>query len=162
MSADIHAEFQRLIDESLIGTITPERERSLREHIHQCSACQEYLDANTRVVAALSGFSFEVDPALHAKVSAALTQRVQQMEAVRPTRRRLMIGSVLALVLSAAGSVLDLQFGRLLASFFDRQSTLVWHGVLAFSIIPSLCVLLLFPLLTLLSDGGTRRNERIL
>jgi hypothetical protein len=34
------------------------------------------------------------------------------------------------------------------------------QGLLAFWIVPSLCVLLLFPLLLLLSKAGTRREER--
>jgi len=151
MRADVHEEFQRLIDESLAAGITPEKERSLLEHLHACAPCQEYLETSNRVIATLSGFSFEVDPNLPAKVSAAVAVRAKQMETARPNRRRLVVGFILALALTVVGSFLDLQFGSLLAGFFDIRRMQVRHGVLAFSIVPSLGVLLLFPLLTLLS-----------
>jgi hypothetical protein len=58
------------------------------------------------------------------------------------------------------GSFVDLQFGDLIASAFDIQRAQAQQGLLAFWIVPSLCVLLLFPLLPLLSKAGTRREER--
>jgi hypothetical protein len=58
------------------------------------------------------------------------------------------------------GSFVDLQFGRLIAPVFDIQRTQMQWGLLAFWIVPSLCVLLLFPLLPLLSKAGTHRQER--
>jgi hypothetical protein len=59
------------------------------------------------------------------------------------------------------GSFVDLQFGRLIAAVFDIQRAHVQQGLLAFWIVPSLCVLLLFPLLPLLSKAGTHREERV-
>jgi len=70
--------------------------------------------------------------------------------------------SVAAVVLTTGGSFVDLQFGRLIASVFDIQRMQVQQGLLAFWILPSLCVLLLFPLLPLLSKAGTHREERTL
>jgi hypothetical protein len=67
-----------------------------------------------------------------------------------------------AAVLTMGGSFVDLQFGRLIAAAFDIQRTQVQQGLLVFWIVPSLCVLLLFPLLPLLSQAGTHREERIL
>jgi hypothetical protein len=58
-----------------------------------------------------------------------------------------------------SGSFVDLQFGRLIGSVFDIQ---VQQRLLAFWIVPSLCVFLLFPLLPLLSKAGIRREERTL
>src|ERR1700761_3193820 len=55
MRADIHEQFQRLIDESLAGGITAEKERALRDHLHNCAPCQEYLSASNRVITSLSG-----------------------------------------------------------------------------------------------------------
>jgi hypothetical protein len=60
------------------------------------------------------------------------------------------------------GSFVDLQFGGLIASVFDIQRTLVRQELLAFWIVPSLFLLLLFPLLPLLSKAATRREERTL
>ena len=63
-----------------------------------------------------------------------------------------------ALMLSAAGSLIGLQFGGLIAPVLDMQRTQLRHGLVAFWILPSLCFLLLFPILPLLS----RRKERVL
>jgi len=154
MNTDHHQSFQHMIDESLAGGISAEREQSLREHIDTCAPCQEYLSASNRVIAGLGGFSFEVDPSLNARVLASLRRPAQ------PGRRRWALISVAAVVLTMGGSFVDLQFGRLIASVFDIQRMQVQQGLLAFWILPSLCVLLLFPLLPLLSKAGTHREER--
>ena len=156
MNIDYHERFQHMIDESLAGGISAEREQSLREHLDTCAPCQEYLSASNRVIAGLGGFSFEVDPTLNARVLASLRRPAQ------PGRRRWAVISAAAVVLTMGGSFADLQFGDLIASVFDIQRMQVRQGLLAFWIVPSLFVLLLFPLLPLLSKAGTRREERIL
>ena len=161
MNIDHHENFQRMIDESLAGAISAERECSLREHLDTCSPCQEYLSASNRVIAGLGGFSFEVDPTLNARVLASLRRPAQRVQSAQPRRRRWALISVAAVVLTMGGSFVDLQFGRLIASVFDIQRMQVQQGLLAFWILPSLCVLLLFPLLPLLSKAGTHREERI-
>jgi len=80
MNIDHHDTFQRMIDESLAGVLSAEKEQSLREHLSTCATCREYLSASNRVIAGLSGFSFEVNPTLNARVLAAL--RLQAEEAV--------------------------------------------------------------------------------
>jgi anti-sigma factor RsiW len=162
MNTELHESFQRLIDESLAGAISAEKERFLREHLDTCAPCQEYLSASNRVIAGLGGFSFEVNPTLNAKVLAGLRLRAQQVRAERAGRRRWSLISLAAAVLTMGGSFVDLQFGRLIAAAFDIQRTQVQQGLLVFWIVPSLCVLLLFPLLPLLSQAGTHREERIL
>jgi anti-sigma factor RsiW len=157
-----HESFQHMIDESLAGGISAEREQSLREHLDTCAPCQEYLSASNRVIAGLGGFSFEVDTTLNARVLASLRLPAQQVQAAQPGRRRWASISLAAAVLTMGGSFVDLQFGGLLASVFDIQRTQVQQALLAFWIVPSLCVLLLFPLLPLLSKAGTRREERTL
>ena len=162
MNIDPHESFHRMIDESLAGVIPAERERSLRVHLGTCVACQEYLSAGNRVVAGLGGFSFEVDPTLNARVFASLRQRAQQAQAAQPGRRRWVLISLAAVLLTMGGSFADLQFGRVIASVLDIQSMHVQQGLLDFWIVPSLCVLLLFPLLPLLLKAGTHREERTL
>jgi Putative zinc-finger len=162
MNIDHHESFQHMIDESLAGSISAEREQSLREHLDTCAPCQEYLSASNRVIAGLGGFSFEVNPTLNARVFASLRLRAQQIQAAQPGRRRWALISVAAVVLTMGGSFVDLQFGGLIASVFDIQRMQVRQGLLAFWIVPSLCFLLLFPLLPLLSKAGTHREERIL
>jgi hypothetical protein len=162
MNTDHHQSFQHMIDESLAGGISAERERSLREHLDTCVPCQEYLSASSRVIAGLGGFSFEVNQTLNARVLASLRRPAQRVQAALLGRRRWALISVAAVVLTMGGSFVDLQFGSLVASLFDIQRMQVRQGLLAFWIVPSLCFLLLFPLLPLLSKAATHRKERIL
>jgi hypothetical protein len=162
MNIHDHESFQHMIDESLAGVIAAEREQSLREHLDTCAPCQEYLRASNRVLAGLGGFSFEVDPSLNAKVLASLRRPAPRLESAQSGHRRWALISLAAVVLTMGGSFFDLQFGRLIASAFDIQRMHVQQGLLAFWIVPSLCVLLLFPLLPLLSKTGTYREERTL
>src|ERR1700693_3183268 len=90
MNIDHHDTFQRMIDESLAGVLSAEKEQSLREHLSTCATCREYLSANNRVIAGLSGFSFEVNPTLNARVLAALRLQAEEVRAAQPGRRRLM------------------------------------------------------------------------
>ena len=159
MNTDHHESFQHLIDESLAGCISAEREQSLREHLDTCAPCQEYRSASNRVIAGLGGFSFEVDPTLNARVLVSLRLPAQQVQAAQPGRRRWALISLAAVLLTMGGSFVDLKFGSLIAAVFDIQRMQVRQGLLAFWIVPSLFVLLLFPLLPLLSKAGTRREE---
>ncbi len=154
MNNDHHESFRHMIDESLAGGISAEREHSLREHLDTCAPCQEYLSVSNRVIAGLRGFSFEVDPTLTARVLSSLRRPAQ------PSLRRWALISVAAVVLTMGGSFVDLRFGDLIASVFDIQRMQVRQGLLDFWIVPSLCVLLLFPLLPLLSKAGSPREER--
>jgi hypothetical protein len=158
MESDRHERFRHMIDESLAGPV--QEEQSLREHLQSCAPCQEYLAASKRVIASLGGFSFEVDPTLKGKVSASLTLRAQQIKAAQPGRRRLVLTCIFAVMLTAAGSFLDLRVSGLIASVFHVQGMQIRQGLIAFWIIPSLCLLLLFPILPLLSAAGTNQKER--
>jgi len=162
MRSDRHENFQHMIDETLAGGIPVQQEQSLGEHLQSCAPCQEYLAASNRVIAGLGGFSFEVDPTLNAKVSASLMLRAQQIKATQPGRRRLVLSCILALMLTAVGSFLDLRLSGLIASLFDLQRMQVRQGLIAFWIIPSLCLVLLLPILPLLSGAGANQKERIL
>jgi hypothetical protein len=157
MSSDRHEVFQHMIDQTLAGVI-PEQE-ALREHLQSCAQCQQYLSASTRAIAGLGGFSFEVDPNLHAKVCASISLRAQQLQATHPGRRQLALVCVLAFVLTATGSYIDLQFGGLVASVLDIHHMQVRQGLIAFWIVPSLLFLLLFPILPLVSAN---RKGRVL
>jgi hypothetical protein len=160
MGSDRHESFQKMIDETLAGGIPIQQEQSLREHLQACVSCQEYLAASNRVITGLGGFSFAVDPTLNAKVSASLALRAQQIKATQPGRRRLVLSCMLALMLTAIGSFFDLRLSGLIASVFDVQAMQVQQGLIAFWIVPSLCLLLLFPILPLLSAGGSNQKER--
>jgi anti-sigma factor RsiW len=162
MKPNLHESFQHMIDESLTGSLSPERERSLRAHLDACAECQQYLGAGNRAIDGLAGFSFEVDPTLNARVVASLRQRAQQAHAAQPVRPRWGLIGLAAVVLTIGGSFLDLKFGDLIASVFAIQRTHLEHGLLAFWIAPSLFVLLLFPALVASSKAGNPRQERSL
>lgn len=158
MISDRHEHFRNMIDEALVAGTSAFSQPLLNEHLQSCAQCREYLDTTTRAIASLGGFSFEVDPTLQAKVSNAVTMRAQQLEPAQFSPSRLIIACILAIALTVAGSLFDLKFGGLLASVLDLHREHLQQGLLTFWIIPSLCLLLLFPILPLLS----RRKERIL
>jgi anti-sigma factor RsiW len=158
MQADDHAIMRDVIDKTLAGAVSPEEEQSLREHLPACAQCQEYLNAGTRVIAGLGGFSFEVDPGLQAKVFASLELRAEQLEAAEPSRRRMVWGCIAAVVLLVTGSVVASQFGNLAAGLLHLQPSQVQRVLMAVWVLPSLCFALLFPLLPLLRN----RKESVL
>ena len=149
MTMDHHESFQRMIDESLAGAISAEKEQSLREHLATCAPCLEYLCASNRVIASLRGFSFEVNPTLNARVLVALKLQAQQVRAAQPGRWRLMrqhnvqfkvwAAFAVALSMSIVGSALVYQVAKLLTvpMYFDTAQ--VQAGVLVFWLLPSFC-----------------------
>jgi len=162
MNADGHELFQHMIDKTLAGEVSLQKENSLREHLQACAQCQEYLSANTRAIASLGGFSFDVNPGLHAKVCASLEQRARQLEVQQPNRQRLAWICILALTLTAVGSFIDLQFGGLLASVLRLPPMRVQRELLVIWIVPSLWFLLLFPMLPALLAPRTSRKGSVL
>jgi len=148
MKMDHHESFQRAIDESLAGVISAEKAQSLREHLSTCFICNEYLSASNRVTAGLSGFSFEVNPALNARVVAALRLRARQVPLAQPHRLQLARWRIVeykagtafavALMLSFIGSAFVCEVATLL--HFDRAQ--VRTDVLVFWLLPSLCAAL--------------------
>lgn len=152
MILDRHEYFRSMIDESLAGAISAEKDQSLREHLATCAPCQEYLSASNRVIAGLSGFSIELNPILNAKVMAALRLQAQQVRAAQPGRRRLMrqhnvhfkvwAAFAVALSMSIAGSALVYQVAKLLTVPMHLDTAQVQAGVLVFWLLPSFCAAL--------------------
>lgn len=149
MILDHHESFQHMIDEVLATAISAEKEQSLREHLATCAPCLEYLSASNRVIAGLSGFSFEVNPTLNAKVLAALKLQAQQYRGASPSRGQFMrrhtvplkvwAAFAVALSMSIVGSALVYQVAKLLTvpMYFDTAQ--VQAGVLVFWLLPSFC-----------------------
>jgi anti-sigma factor RsiW len=159
MSSEHHDVFQQRIDRSLAGGLSPQEERSLQEHLDSCAECEQYLSASSQVISSLNGFSFAVNPSLNAKVSAALAARQQQMSVAGPSRRWVLSSCIVAIALTVLGSLLDLRLSGFIASLFDIQRAQARQGVLDFWILPSLCMVLLFPLLPLLTAAGRRPQQ---
>ena len=152
MILDHHERFQRMIDESLAGAISAEKEQSLREHLATCAPCLEYLSASNRVIAGLSGFSFESAPTLNARVLVALKLQAQQDRAAQPGSRRfrrqhnvrfkVWAAFAVALSMSITGSALVYQAARLLTVPMHFDTAQVEAGVLVFWVLPSFCATL--------------------
>ena len=152
MNIDQHDSFQRMIDESLAGTISAEKEQSLREHLSTCAPCLEYLSASNRVIAGLSGFSFEVNPTLNARVLAALRLQAEEGRGILARDTGIMrLHSVpfknwaafaVALLMSFVGSGLVYQMAIRLAVSMYFVSAQVQAGMLVFWLLPSLCAAL--------------------
>jgi hypothetical protein len=164
MNIDNHDTFQRMIDESLASALSAETERSLREHLSTCATCREYLSASNRVIAGLSGFSFEVSPTLNARVLAALRLQAEEGRgilahhtgAIRqhsvPFKSR--AAFAVALSMSFVGSGLVYRVARLLAVPIHFDTAQVQAGVLVFWLLPSLCAAL-----CLLAAPGEKRGN---
>jgi len=149
MNIDHHEGFQRMIDERLAGVLSAEKEQPLRQHLATCATCQGYLSASNRVIAGLSGFSFEVNPTLHARVLAALKLQAEEVGAAQSGRRRFMrqhsvpfknrAAFAVALSMSMAGSALVYQVAMLMTVPRHFDTAQVQAGVLVFWLLPSFC-----------------------
>jgi len=149
MNTDHHDTFQHMIDESLAGVLSAEKEQSLREHLSTCVACREHLSASNRVIAGLSGFAFEVNPALNARVLAAIRLQAEEGRGTlaRATGTVRLNGVSFrnwaafagALSLSFVGSGLVYQLGERVADPMHFVSAQLRAGVLVFWLLPSLC-----------------------
>lgn len=147
-----------LIDKSLAGAATPQEEQSLREHLAVCAPCAEHLEASRRVVAGLEGFSFALGPALDSKVLAAVTLRAQQLETNRARRRQMGWGGLLALLLTAVGSLAASRLGSLAGPALHLDPAPMRFALAAFWVTPSLFVCLLLLLLPTLHVGRSSRK----
>jgi len=148
-----HESFQRMIDESLAGAISAEKEQSLREHLATCVPCQEYLSASNRVIAGLSGFSFEVNPTLNAGVLAALKLHHTGTMRQHNVPFKIWAAFAVALSMSFVGSALVYQMAKRLAVPMHFDTAQVQAGVLVLWLLPSFC-----SALCLLAAPGEKRG----
>src|ERR1700761_8263776 len=148
MKMDPHERFKRMVDESLAGILSAEKEQTLREHLSACVSCQQYLNVTNRVLSGLSGFSFEVNPNLNARVLAALAPKAQPIS--KPPDRlqfllrhnltvKIWAAFAVALSMSVAGSALVYRLVTRLAVSMHADGSQVQKGVLVFWLLPSFC-----------------------
>ena len=162
MKTEHHENFQRMIDESLAGVLSAGKQPSLREHLATCAACRQYLSASNRVIAGLSGFSFEVNPTLNDRVLAALRLQAEQGREIlahhsgrmpqHNVQFRNWAAFAVAVSMSFAGSALVYQMAKRLAVSMHFDTAQVQAGVLVFWLLPSFCAALRL----LAAPGGNR------
>lgn len=162
MQTDLHDAMRRIVDKSLAGEASAAEQQTLRKHLPVCAACQRYLSESRRAIASLGGFSFAADPGLQAKVHASLALRAQQLQAAEPTRRRIVLVSIVALLLTVVGSVGALNMGSPLAAALHLPLAQAKTGLFTFWIVPSWCFSLVLPLLLLFSARSAERKGRTL
>ncbi|HWE85282.1 MAG TPA: zf-HC2 domain-containing protein [Terracidiphilus sp.] len=148
MKVESHEEFRLLIDRSFAGGISREDAATLREHLNTCTACRKHEDVSTRMVAALSGFAFEAAPGLDAQVHRSMENLLQEMETVAMERRRSLMTSAAAFLLSFLGSLLLGGPADLLASSLHFAHGSVQFGLWLFWIMPSLLAATFIPVLS--------------
>jgi hypothetical protein len=163
MNIDHHDTFRRMIDESLAGVLSAEKEHSLRAHLSTCAACGQYLSASNRVIAGLGGFSFEVNPTLNARVLADIRLQAEEGRGIPAhdtgTMRQKSVpfrnwaAFAAALSLSFVGSELVYQMAGRLAAPMQIVSAQLRAGVVVFWLLPSLCAAL-----CLLAAPGQKRG----
>jgi anti-sigma factor RsiW len=162
MQTDLHQSIRHLIDRSLADELAHKDQQSLREHLHECAACQKYAEDSRRAIAALGGFSFPATPDLQAKVFSALAERAQQLQAAQPGRRRIVRVSIAALLLTIVGSFAALHIGNPLAVVLHLEPAQAQAGVLALWVLPSLFFALLLPVVLLLSARSAKTKGSVL
>jgi hypothetical protein len=100
------------------------------------------------MVAALSGFAFEAAPGLDAQVHRSMENLLQEMETVAMERRRSLMTSAAAFLLSFLGSLLLGGPADLLASSLHFAHGSVQFGLWLFWIMPSLLAATFIPVLS--------------
>jgi anti-sigma factor RsiW len=162
MPTDLHDAMRHIIDKSLVGEASAPEQQELRKHLLECAPCQKYASDTRRAIVGLNGFSFApfaADPSLQAKVHESLALRAQQLQAAQPGRRRIALVSIIALVLTIAGSLGALHMGTPLAALLHLEPAQAQTGVVALWIFPSLCFALLLPVLLLLRARSTNEGS---
>jgi hypothetical protein len=159
---NLHNEMRQIIDKSLMGEASPVEQQALRKHLLACAACQKYASDSRRAIVGLNGFSFAADPDLQTKVHAALDLRMQQLPAAQPSRRRIVMVSIAALLLTIVGSFGALNMGNPLAATLHLPLAQAQAGLFTFWIVPSWCFALVLPLLLLFSARSAERKGHLL
>jgi hypothetical protein len=156
-----HSSICSMIDKSLAGDASVQDEATLRSHLESCSECRDYLALNQRAIASLKGFSFGKGPEAR-DVIAAIVARTEQLDATGDHRLQLWIGCLTAAVLTIAGSFIASRVLRLIALLFPLHTPLnaerIHFGLIAFWVVPSISICLLFLLLPTLSAGWLHKK----
>jgi anti-sigma factor RsiW len=145
MRDERHEEVRLLIDRSLSGEISEEDATALREHLDLCTACRRYEGTSANVIAALGGFAFEATPGLDAQVHRSIENRLQEIETDAMERRRSLMTSAAAFLMSFLGSLLLGGPADSLASFLHLALGSVQFGLWLFWIVPSLLAATFIP-----------------
>ncbi|HEX4583032.1 MAG TPA: zf-HC2 domain-containing protein [Acidobacteriaceae bacterium] len=162
MQADLHDTMRQIIDKSLVGEASPQEQQALRKHLLACAACQKYASDSLRAIVSLGGFSFAPSPGLTEKVHASLALRAQRLQSAQPSRQRIVRVSIVALLLTIAGTFGAMHVGSPLAAALHLPRSQAQAGLFTFWIAPSWCFSLVLPVLLLLRARSTNAKGSVL
>ena len=162
MQTDLHQSMRHLIDRSLAGELSSTEHHSLRDHLHDCAACQKYAEDSRRAIAAPRRIFLPGKPGPSGKslrcsrrAGAATRSRAAQPSAYRAHLHHR----------------LSAHHHRLLRRIAHGQSTRrclspgareAQTGVLALWVLPSLCFSLFLPVVLLLSARSAKAKGSVL
>jgi hypothetical protein len=147
VQVDIHERTCLLIDKSLSAELSLQEQESLHAHMLSCARCQQYQAGNSRVVAALDGFTFELPLDLNANVHRSMQQLLHKMEKDHAARRSMLWTAFSAFLLSFLGSSVVWQLSDYLAVYAHMSAGELQTILLLVWIMPSLLISFLFPLI---------------
>lgn len=145
MRVERHEEIRLLIDRSFSGEISTEDVVALRQHLNMCTACRKYENASIGMIAALGGLAFEATPGLNVQIHRSIESLLQKMETDAIERRRSLMTSAAAFLLSFLGSLLLGGPADLLTSLLHLPHSRVQFGLWVFWILPSLLAATFIP-----------------
>lgn len=158
MQIDPHDQALRIIDKSLVAEISDEEEHQISTHLRECERCRQHRELSVRAMQVLNDFSFEVNPAVTARIQQSITQRADEWEANRRRMRDAWWSFAAALLLTVAGSVVAWEFAGLLSPYFRVDQKQLQTAALLLLLVPSLFASLLLPVASRLSYGGFARE----
>ena len=132
MNMGTHEEARSWIDRRLAAEATDEENRLLDEHLAACAACRLSLERSLSALRGLGELTVDVDQGLTYRVQAAVAWRARDLERQRAHRRTMILGLLLALLMTAAGSF----------AVWAVTPPAWTAGVVIFWMLPSLCAAL--------------------
>jgi hypothetical protein len=146
MPFDHHERARRLLDQETVEGLHRDDRTWLDGHIEQCGECREYAELSRRVVRALDGFAFDLDPAEALRIQNTIRGRIDGL-ASHPRERKLAFAVPVALVLTIVGSMTVWRSAAWLAARWNLPAPAWQIAIGVFWLLPSLLVdlFLLFP-----------------
>ena len=87
MSAELHAQAERLIAQQRVEEISAAEQDWLRRHLAECTACAERSASTEEAIRALRGLSVTMPRALASRTQMRVRLRAQQLQAYQPRWR---------------------------------------------------------------------------
>jgi hypothetical protein len=138
-----HEKARLILDRAMVEGISPAEQSWLDEHIDGCTDCSGYAKVSIRAVRALDSFAFEFDPAAALRVQNVIRSRAEQLASSEAHTRRLMVGTVVAMLLTVTGSLVMWQPTAWLAGRWNLPSPAWQIAFVMFWLLPSLLVAVL-------------------